>query len=76
MRKYLRRLVSLSGLQSKTSASAEEFLRRVPSDTPGCLLLDIMMPGSSGLDLQQMRIFLNKRSKSFIAKKSTVASMI
>ena len=53
MRKFLRRLVSLSGWQSETFASAEEFMDRVRSDTPGCLLLDIRMPGLSGLDLQQ-----------------------
>ena len=53
MRKFLRRLVSLSGLQSETFTSAEEFLHSVHPDTPGCLLLDVMMPGLSGLDLQR-----------------------
>jgi FixJ family two-component response regulator len=53
MRKFLRRLVSLSGFQSETFTSAEEFLRGVQPDTPGCLLLDVMMPGLSGLDLQR-----------------------
>ena len=53
MRKFLRRLVSLSGLQSETFTSAEEFLRSVHPDTPGCLLLDVKMPGLSGLDLQR-----------------------
>ena len=53
MRKFLRRLVSLSGLQSETFTSAEEFLRGVHPDTPGCLLLDVKMPGLSGLDLQR-----------------------
>jgi FixJ family two-component response regulator len=53
IRKFLRRLVSLAGLQSETFTSAEEFLRGVRPDTPGVLLLDIMMPGLSGLDLQR-----------------------
>jgi len=53
IRKYLRRLVSLSGLQSETFASAEEFLHSVRPGSPGCLVLDIMMPGLSGLDLQR-----------------------
>src|SRR4029079_7947858 len=53
MRKFLRRLVSLSGLQSETFTSAEEFLHSVHPDTPGCLLLDVMLHGLSGLDLQR-----------------------
>jgi len=53
IRKFLRRLVSLSGFQPETFTSAEEFLLRVRSDASGCLLLDIRMPGLSGLDLQQ-----------------------
>jgi FixJ family two-component response regulator len=53
IRKFLRRLVSLSGLQSETFTSAEEFLHSMHPDTPGCLLLDVMMPGLSGLDLQR-----------------------
>jgi FixJ family two-component response regulator len=52
IRRFLRRLVSLSGLQSETFASAEEFLRGVRPGVSGCLLLDVRLPGLSGLDLQ------------------------
>jgi FixJ family two-component response regulator len=51
-RTFLQRLVSILGLQSVTFTSAEEFLRDARPDTPGCLVLDVQMPGLSGLDLQ------------------------
>jgi FixJ family two-component response regulator len=34
-------------------SSAREFLERDPSDGPSCLVLDVRMPGLSGLDLQK-----------------------
>jgi len=52
-RAFLQRLVSLLGLSSKVFTSAEEFLRHAYLDTPGCVVLDIQMPGLSGLDLQR-----------------------
>ena len=36
----------------ETLASAEEFLERPVVDRPSCLVLDVRMPGSSGMDLQ------------------------
>ncbi|MBI3797370.1 MAG: response regulator transcription factor [Deltaproteobacteria bacterium] len=51
-RTFLQRLVSILGLQSAIFTSAEEFLRSARLDTPGCLVLDVQMPGLSGLDLQ------------------------
>src|SRR5262245_57475367 len=50
---FLQRLVGLLGLQSQTFTSAEAFLQSVHLDTPGCLILDIMMPRLSGLELQR-----------------------
>ncbi|MCC7200989.1 MAG: response regulator transcription factor, partial [Gammaproteobacteria bacterium] len=41
------------GLPVETFASAQEFLDQFDGDRPGCLVLDIRMPGMSGLDLQQ-----------------------
>jgi FixJ family two-component response regulator len=52
-RTFLQRLVDLLGLQSKVFTSAEEFLRHARVNTPGCLVLDVQMPGLSGLDLQR-----------------------
>jgi FixJ family two-component response regulator len=51
-RRSLERLVRSVGLRGETFASAAEFLRRRPHDGPCCLVLDVRMPGMSGLDLQ------------------------
>jgi FixJ family two-component response regulator len=53
VRKALRRLFHASGHTVETFASATEFLAcELPPDA-GCLVLDIRMPGISGLDLQK-----------------------
>ncbi|REJ84720.1 MAG: DNA-binding response regulator [Acidobacteria bacterium] len=41
------------GLETEAFASAAEFLRRFSPEMRGCLLLDVRMPGMSGLELQQ-----------------------
>ena len=52
IRDSLRTLVKSVGLQAETFSSAHQFLETILSDRPGCLVLDIRMPGLSGLDLQ------------------------
>ncbi|KAA5542715.1 response regulator transcription factor [Roseiconus nitratireducens] len=47
------RLLKSVGLGVQTFGSAREFLDHDRADVPGCLLLDVRMPGLSGLDLQQ-----------------------
>jgi two-component system response regulator FixJ len=47
------RMLRGSGFAVKTFASAEEFLARPELDVPGCVLVDLQMPGLSGLDLQE-----------------------
>lgn len=49
----LKRLVKSVGLEAQTFTSAQEFLRSPRPDGPGCLVLDVRLPGLSGLDLQQ-----------------------
>jgi len=52
MREALQRLLRSVGLQVTTFASAREFLQHRDADVPGCLVLDVRLPGLSGLDLQ------------------------
>jgi FixJ family two-component response regulator len=52
MRSSLRWLIESVGLIVRTCASAQEFLRTYQPTDPGCLVLDVRMPGMSGLDLQ------------------------
>jgi RNA polymerase sigma factor (sigma-70 family) len=53
VRKSLERLVRSVGLRAETFASAPEFLQRAAADGPSCLVLDLRMPGVSGLALQE-----------------------
>ena len=52
MREALQRLLRSVGLPVTTFASAREFLQHRGADVPGCLVLDVRLPGLSGLDLQ------------------------
>jgi FixJ family two-component response regulator len=53
VRTALTRLLRAAGFAVRTYASAGEFLLVPPVDEPGCLVLDVSMPGPSGLDLQE-----------------------
>jgi FixJ family two-component response regulator len=53
VRKSLGRLIAEAGYSVQTFASAREFMARTPSVGPSCVVLDVRMPGVSGLDLQQ-----------------------
>lgn len=53
VRTSLRLLLKSVGLPVETFASAQEFLDQYDEDRAGCLVLDIRMPGISGLELQQ-----------------------
>lgn len=53
VRESLKNLIRSVGLQVEAFASAQEFLRSKRPDLPGCLVLDVRLPGLSGLDLQK-----------------------
>jgi FixJ family two-component response regulator len=53
VRSSTERLVRSAGFNVKTFASAQEFLESARPDGPACLVLDVRMPGQSGLDLQR-----------------------
>jgi FixJ family two-component response regulator len=52
MRESLKNLIRSVGLRVELFASAQEFLRSKRPDRPSCLVLDVRLPGLSGLDLQ------------------------
>ena len=53
VRNSLRFLLKSVGLATRALASAQEFLDNYKPQQPGCLVLDVRMPGMSGLELQQ-----------------------
>lgn len=53
IREALKSLIRSVGLNVETFASAQEFLQSSRPDVPACLILDVRMPGLSGLDLQR-----------------------
>jgi FixJ family two-component response regulator len=53
MRAAMQRLLRTVGLHSEPFATPEDFLRQNLPDNPSCLLLDVRLPGMSGLDLQR-----------------------
>jgi FixJ family two-component response regulator len=53
MRLALEDLVRTVGLQVHAFAAPQEFLQSEPPDAPGCLVLDVRLPGMSGLTFQQ-----------------------
>jgi len=52
-RESLQLLLESAGLEVRSFSSAIEFLDGADSETPGCLLLDVHMPGMSGFQLKQ-----------------------
>jgi FixJ family two-component response regulator len=53
MRRSLENVLRSVGLRVSAFASAQEFLKADRPDVPGCLVLDVRLPGLSGLDLQR-----------------------
>jgi two-component system, LuxR family, response regulator FixJ len=53
VRRFLRGLITSVGLRVEEYSSATKFLDGFEPGAPGCLLLDIRMPGMSGLELQR-----------------------
>jgi len=53
VRSSLKFLLSTVGLQAETFDSADSFLRKKLPDVPSCLVLDVRLPGLSGLEFQR-----------------------
>src|ERR1041385_3490302 len=59
VREALKDLLTSVGLQVELFGSAQEFLRSKRMDAPSCLVLDVRLPGVSGLDFQQALLKAN-----------------
>ena len=53
MRRWLANLLRSVGFRVETFTTAQEYLEGPPVDAAGCLVLDVRLPGMSGLDLQR-----------------------
>ena len=53
VRRGLERLIRSMGWKAETFASAQEFLARVGVEAPSCVVLDLQLPGLTGLELQK-----------------------
>ena len=53
IREALSRLLRAVGIPAQTFSSGHEFLHSKKPDAPGCVILDVRLPGLSGLDLQK-----------------------
>jgi len=77
MRAALLRLLGAAGFEARGYSSTGEFLLQPLPDRPGCLLLDLRLPGPSGLELQaalqQKNIML---PIVFLSGQATVASSV
>jgi FixJ family two-component response regulator len=60
VREGLKGLISSVGLRVETFSSATEFLERSPPAEPSCLVLDVGLPGLSGIELQRALVAANR----------------
>jgi RNA polymerase sigma factor (sigma-70 family) len=56
VRAATQRVLKSVGLRSEGFATAQDFLQRPPFEGPSCIILDVRLPGISGLDLQRKLI--------------------
>jgi FixJ family two-component response regulator len=61
LRESVGRLLRSLGLDAQLFASISDFLESDPPDSPACLVLDVRMPGKSGLDLQRELAAVNRQ---------------
>src|SRR6201985_1758507 len=60
-RNSVARLLRTVGLETRQFSSVSDFLKADPSDGPTCLVLDVRLPGQSGLELQRELIATNRQ---------------
>jgi FixJ family two-component response regulator len=75
--KALDRLLQSAGFAVQTFSSAREFLEQRGADLPGCILVDLSMPGLSGLELQRALAQLNDpRPVIFLSGRGDIPSSV
>lgn len=76
VREALSRLIESAGLAAITFASAGEFLECEKPDAPACLILDLQLPGVSGLELQQQLTEANAPPIVFLTGHGDIPSTV
>jgi FixJ family two-component response regulator len=77
MRKALARLLEAAGLAVATYACAQDYIDSFDPAAPGCLLLDLAMPGMNGLALQKMLATRDQRPPIiFLTGQATIADTV
>jgi len=66
VRKALRRVLAASGFQVKIFADGVDFLDAVAAQRPDCLVIDLHMPGLTGLDVLRQLMHLDRRVPSIV----------
>ena len=73
----LDRLLQSRGFEVHTYASAQAFLEERDADTHGCIVMDLSMPGLSGLELQQaLARVADRRPVVFISGRSSIEATV
>lgn len=73
VRTALEDLLASVGLAVLTYGSVHEFLSAPIADAPGCLVLDVRMPGQSGLEFQQRMTAMELRCPSFSSPDTAIS---
>jgi FixJ family two-component response regulator len=76
VREALSSLISSAGLQVAVFGSAAEFLGFERPEVPGCLILDLQLPGASGLELQQQLLARDTPPIVFISGHGDIPSSV
>jgi FixJ family two-component response regulator len=73
----LDRLLKARGFEVHTYSSPQAFLQQCDPETPGCIVMDLSMPGLSGLELQQaLARAADRRPVVFISGRSSVEASV
>ena len=75
-RNELQALIRSTGWEARTAASAEEFLTQERATTSSCLLVELELPGSSGLELQRLVADRTDLPVIFMARRADIHATV